>query len=707
MLSERPRSQRLSRRRVLGSSIAFAAASLVTACGGGSAPATPAVTVRPTAEASTQAPTAPAPSAAAASPTAAPAAVTPTVAGQAAGGGKTIRVTLPYVRTGFDSFDHAYWTPQLLLAQGTIFEGLFGYDEKLNVVPKIAAQVTHSPDYTVWTYKLRTDKKWANGDPVTVHDFYNAWMRFLSPELKDAPLWAGSWSGIQNANAYKFGAAKKEEVGIRVIGDDTLEVTLSLPYSSFSNTLVMSQAMPIHSKTLQDHPNDWWDPKYHAYNGPFVVKQWVKGGDVTLARNPNYVGERYGNVDEIVLKPYSDPNAIMQAFQNGDIQYAPLSDPSQIAFVKRNPKLQATYHETLAWIWSGLQFDRAADHGAWAKPEVRRAFAMAIDKAALTSQVLKDMAVPARAFTGDDAIAKEVTPLPYDVAQAKKLLADAGYPNGQGLGTVMFFAPPANAGQESFVEAIAKMWEDNLGVKVRIQNLDWGPYGAMQWADANKNTAPGYIPQSGAINFIDPLNLYQNVGHIWWFMDYTPEWTKTKYWEWKEKLNSVDQLKQPGDWAALQQRLDTALKRHQEIAAVENNVWMNPPHFKGQLTYKEQFNKLADRYKNATDDQAKLTAYKDALRLVLSLEQFADQYAHMTDTNKSAQRLMAALNYGTIADAPKYLVPLNQLAIDSAWMIPIYIPKIIYAADPKLSGIVQNRLSWGNIFQFNYLNYSV
>jgi ABC-type oligopeptide transport system substrate-binding subunit len=679
----------MSRRRLLATSTSFALATALVACGGGggpgaSAPATPTAATQPATAptATTQATTSAAPSVGA-TPTAAPRA-----AAQATATGKAIRVTLPYIQSGFDSFDHAYWTAQLLLSQGTIFEGLFGYDDKLNVVPKIAAQTTHSPDNTVWTYKLRTDKKWANGDPVTVHDFYNAWMRFLSPELKDTPMWAGAWSLIKNAGAYKSGAAAKEDVGIRVIGDDTLEVTLTQPYSSFSNALVMSQAMPIHSKTLQDHPNDWWDPKYQAYNGPYVVKAWVKGGDVTLARNPNYVGDKYGNVDEIVLKPYGDPNALMQAFQNGELQYAPLSDISQITFVKRNPKLQAGYHEELSW----------------AKLEVRKAFAMAIDKAALTSKVLKDMAIPANAFTGDQSIAKEVTPLPYDPAQARKLLADAGYPNGQGLPVVKFFAPPANSGQESFVEAIAKMWEDNLGVKVQIQNLDWGPYSTMQWSDENKNTAPGYIPQGGAMNFLDPMGLYQNVGHIWWFMDYAPEWTKTSYWAWKDKLDGVSKLKQTGNWSELQQRADAAWKKHQEIVAAEDNDWgkslMIPP------TFKEQFDKIADRFKAATDDKVKLTAYQDALTLVLNEERFQDQYSKMTDMNKKAQRLMASLNNGTIADAPKYLIPLNQLAIDSAWMIPIYIPKIIYAVDPKLSGIVQNKLSWGNIFQFNYLRYN-
>ena len=88
-----------------------------------------------------------------------------------------VTVTLPYLEQGITSFDHAYWTSQLLVSQGTIFEGLYGYDPQLNVVPKIAESATPYADNTVWTIKLRQDKKWSNGDPVTAKDFYASWMR--------------------------------------------------------------------------------------------------------------------------------------------------------------------------------------------------------------------------------------------------------------------------------------------------------------------------------------------------------------------------------------------------------------------------------------------------------------------------------------------------------------------------------------------------
>lgn len=236
--------------------------------------------------------------------------------------GAEVKVTLPF--PVLDSLDTAYWKAQLILSQGTIFEGLFGYEgQELKVVPKIATGYEVSPDYRVWTFTIRTNKKWADGTPVTAEDFYNAWMRFMSLELPDAPMWAGFQWKVFKGYAYKSGAAKPEQVGVKVLDKQTLQVTLEQPDPALQNMMVLASSMPIESRILKEHPNDWWNPKYGAYNGPYMVNQWTNGGDTILVRNPNYVGERIGNITTFVLRPYGDdPNTTMQAFEKGDIQLA-------------------------------------------------------------------------------------------------------------------------------------------------------------------------------------------------------------------------------------------------------------------------------------------------------------------------------------------------------------------------------------------------
>jgi peptide/nickel transport system substrate-binding protein len=672
---------------------------LLAACSTGSAPPQ---TTQPTAATSGGAATAPAGDGAATAPaaTSAPAA-SPAPSGNVA----DVTVTMPYpAGDSVSSFDHAYWTSQLLISQGTIFEGLFGYDKNLNVIPKVAESATPSADNKVWTIKLRKDKKWSNGDPVTARDYYVAWVRFLSPELADTPMWAGFQQYVTNAWAFKGGAVKADKLGIKLVDDYTLEVTLIQPNSVLPNFLVLSASMPINEKSLKEHPTDWWDPKNAVYNGPYIVKEWVSGGDILLERNPNYVGEGIGNVAKIALKPFPDANARLQAFENGDIQFTFLEDASQVQYAQSNPTFSKNIHEELSLNWDGVQYNRAAQDGPLADERVRKAFAMAIDKQAITSQILRDLAVPTGAFSGDPEIAGQVKPLPFDVAAAKKLLADAGYPDGKGFPELIFYAPPANAPDMPVIEAIVKMWQDNLGVTVTIQNNEQAVYNTLQWTGVNTSIKPGFTMMSGPLNWFEPGALLEASDHIWYFMDMKSAW-KLKRADFDRQITDAPNTTKVGDFADLEKRANVAWATRQKIIAAEGNsswakVMQIPPSFI------ENFTEVKKRFEEAKTEEEKLAAYKDALLQVLREEQDTQQYDNLTDSNKQAQRLLADLRQSTMKEAKPIATKLQQLAADTAWMVPIYVRKRIYVTDSHLSGIVLNKLSWGGNFQLQYLQWT-
>ncbi len=674
---------------------------LIAACGG------PAVETPPSAAtaAAPAATTAPATTDATAAPVAATAAPQATAEqAQPTGDVLDVTVNLPYLRDGITSFDHAFWSSQLLVSQGTVFEGLYGYSPELKVVPKVAESATPNADNTVWTIKMRQDKKWSNGDPVTANDYAGAWRRLMSPPLKDAPMWAGPWGQIKNGWAYKNGAVKDDELGIKVIDDYTLEVTLIEGNAAFPNLLAISTSMPINSKSLAEHPEDWWDPKVAVFNGPYVVTEWVSGGDVTLKRNPNYVGDGIGNVGTIVLKPYPDANARLQAFENGEIQFTFLEDPSQLAYAQNIPEMKDNMKEQVQdLIWRGIQYDRAIDPGPLSDLRVRQAFAMAIDKKAITDQVLKGMAVPTDAFTGDPAVTSQIKPLPYDVEKAKQLLAEAGFPNGQGFPELTFYAPPANDPQMPVIEAVVKMWQDNLGVPIVIQNNEAPVYNTLQWSNFNKDFNPGYATLGGPMNWFQPLDLLLNSSHTWWFMDYKPG-GMAEYATFQDQIEEARKTTAAGDWAELEARAKAATEKRQQIIAAENNSWGET--MKLTPTFTEQFAAITKEYQGATDDAGKLAAYQNALDMILREEQSVAQYEDLTDMNKQAQRLMIELRQSSIEEAQDEVVKLQQLAVDAAWMVPIYNDKTFYTTDPHVSGIVLNRLSWGHIFQFQYLTWT-
>ncbi|KAB8141843.1 peptide ABC transporter substrate-binding protein [Chloroflexia bacterium SDU3-3] len=618
---------------------------------------------------------------------------------------KDVTVTLPFQQGGITSLDHAFWTSQLFLSQGVIFEGLYGYDKDLKVVPRVAESATPSADNKVWTIKLRQDKKWSNGDPVTAKDYYAAWMRLMGPELKDAPMWAGMWSNIKNANAFKAGAAKPEEVGLKLVDDYTLEITLIQPNAALINLLCISTSMPINANSLKEHPTDWWDPKNGVYNGPYVVQSWVSGGDIALTRNPNYVGDGIGNVKNIMLRPYQDANSRLQAYENNEIQFTFLEDASQLAYAENVPAMKDNMKSVVNDImWRGIEYNRAVDPGPLADQRVRQAFALAIDKKTITDNVLAGLGTPADAFSSMPEIASKIKPLSYDVAKAKQLLADAGYPNGQGMPELVFDAPPANDPLMPLIEAVVKMWQDNLGVKVTIQNHEGPAYNTLVWSNFNKDIKPGFAVLGGPMNWFQPTDLLLATGHIWWFMDFKKDGTK-HFVEFEDKINAVKNLTAAGDWDALQKRADAVWAKRQTIMETEkDNSWgklmQTPP------TFKENFDLITERFKSAADDAAKLSAYQDAETLVLKEEQDTTKYGDLTENNLKAQRLLIALAEKSMDDAYDTVVPLQQMAIDSAWMVPVYSDKLYYTTDPRLSGIVVNKLSWGGIFQYQYLQWN-
>lgn len=613
-------------------------------------------------------------------------------------------VVLPYLSGGITSFDHAYWTSQLLISQGTIYEGLYGYDENLNIVPKVAESATPNEDNTVWTFVLRKDKKWSNGDPVTAHDYYASWVRFMSSDLQDAPMWAGFHDKVKNGWAFKGGAVPVEELGVRVIDDYTIEVTLNQPTSVLENFMVLSSAMPIHAATLEAHPTDWWDPANAVYNGPYIVESWVNGGDTTLVRNPNYVGDGLGNVQTIVLKPFADANARLQAFENGEIHFSFLEDASQVQYAQNNPLFSENLKEELALSWDGIQYDKAADDGPWADVRVRQAFAMAIDKDAIATQILRGLASPTNAFSGDPEITGKVTPLPYDVSQAQELLSEAGFPGGAGFPEVTFYAPAANSADMPVVEAIAKMWTDNLGVSVTIQNMEQAAYDTLRWGKIDPDTQPGYTMLSGSLNWFEPAAFTAGSDQIWWYMDFNPEW-KPETAEYDRLITDAPSLTEMGDWDELAARADAVWERREAVMAAEaDTTWGElmriPPSFQ------ENFQEVTARYEEAASDEEQLTAYKDALWLVLREEQDVGTYENLNPSNLEAQRMIIDLRRATMDEVNSLIVPINQLAVDSGWMVPIYTRKLIYVTAPELSGVVLNKLAWGHIFQFQYLEWN-
>ncbi len=364
------------------------------------------------------------------------------------------------------------------------FEGLMGYDkEGKKIIPEAAESYTVSEDGLVYTFKLRQDGIWSNGDKLVAKDFEYAWKRTLDPTL--ATDYASELFYIKNAEKYNAGEAQASDIGIKVIDDNTLEVTLEKPTAYFLNILTMYYAFPINQKAVENNPE--WALKGETYicNGPYILKEWRPKDTIVLEKNPKYRDAANVKVDRVELRVLSDPNSTLATYEAGDIDCV-LGNlpPAMVPQLIADKKAVAAPYFATTWININVSDNAMTYDPAQSKvlldPKVRKAINLAIDRNALVNNVTKAGEIPATTLIppgiigndGKDFKNKDYFKPEGDVAEAKKLLAEAGYPDGSGFPPLTYIN--SNVGVNPDVaQAIQAMLKTNLNITLNIENMEY------------------------------------------------------------------------------------------------------------------------------------------------------------------------------------------------------------------------------------------
>ncbi|HOP94427.1 MAG: peptide ABC transporter substrate-binding protein [Dictyoglomaceae bacterium] len=614
-------------------------------------------------------------------------------------------VSLPFWDTpGFIPY---YWQAQHILAQGTIFEGLFSYapDPKglggVKVVPAIAQSYTVSKDYKVWTFKLRRDKKWSNGDPITAKDFEWSFQYYSSTKIPDFPAWAGPLQYFENFWGVKSGALDPSKLGVRAIDNYTLEIRLSQPRYDMKELLCVAQGVPLHRKSVEADPQNWWRPGKIVVNGPFIPTAWTPGKDMTLVRNPNYVGER-GNVDKLVLK---FGGLGIQQYQAGELDAAMINNVAEYRFVLADPKFSKEYKEdVMDLFWQGYQISRGFDP-VMDNKKLRQALAMAIDRDKLCKEVLSGRALPLAAYWPKGSpIGDKLKHIPYDVAKAKKLLAEAGYPNGKGLKTLTFYI---TGGGDPVVEFIVDQWKKNLGVNCIIENIESGVYtNSYMWANFTPEAKAGFTTIGAPMNNLEIGALFKNSDHTIWFYDYPGNVKKRindlyqEYDAWLRKEGGTTEA----DWKPLLEKRNTLYANFQKILDNEPEKLWREELTRPPLWY-EQFDELYSKWKTAKTAQEKTDYWRLAGRVLTDQENFQTQYTQSYPSRNQAYRWRLRAVNRPFSEAVKIAHYSLQIMQDQYWMVPVYLAKAQWVQNPKLDGLMLYKFSWGpGFFNFKYLN---
>jgi len=360
----------------------------------------------------------------------------------------------------------------------SLLEGLVSEDPvDLHPVPGVAESWDISPDRKVYTFHLRKDAKWSNGEPVTARDFWEAYKRILTPSLGSE--YAYMHYVVKNAEAYNTnGITDFNQVGYKVIDDHTLQVTLNNPTPYFLSLLLHHSWYPINIRTVAKYGDPyqrgskWTRPGRYVGNGPFVLTQWRVNDVVEVRKSPTYWDRARVRLNGIRFYPIESLDTEERAFRAGQLHVTLEVPLSKIDYYKTN-------YPNLIKIdpYLGTYFYRVnVTKPPLSDKRVRQALAMAIDREALVKDVLKGGQLPAFNLTPPGTAGYTCrTHLQENIAEAKRLLAAAGYPDGKGLPTIELLYNTLES-HRTIAEALQQMWKTQLGVDVRLVNQEWKVY---------------------------------------------------------------------------------------------------------------------------------------------------------------------------------------------------------------------------------------
>lgn len=357
-----------------------------------------------------------------------------------------------------------------------LMEGLVRLDGDSKMHPAAAESWEHSADYTVWTFKLRKNGKWHNGDPVTAHDFVYSLQRTLTPET------AADYAEIMfrlvkgGAEFYKAGGMTKGATlpGVRAIDDYTVEYTLNYPAPFFGTFVSWGTWFPENKKAVEASPSQWTlSPKTFVGNGPFKMVDYLSKDRMETAKADTYWDKDSIFWDKVVFRFIDDDNTEDAAFRTRELDVTETMAVPQVNYWKGKPEMRS--YPSAGTIY--VQFN--VNEKPFDNKLVRRAFSKALQRSIITDKLLRRGETPSKGFippgipsAGDDGdFRSKAGDLigAFDAAAAKKLLADAG------VGGVTGAEYLYNTREENkmIAEQLQQMWRRSLGVDVRIQNADW------------------------------------------------------------------------------------------------------------------------------------------------------------------------------------------------------------------------------------------
>lgn len=387
-----------------------------------------------------------------------------------------------------------------------LFEGLVVISpEDGTTSPAMAESYEANADGTVWTYKIRPDMQWSDGTPLNANDFLYSWRRVMDPAT--ASKYAAIFYPIKNGEAIAAGDMTPDQLGVAAVDDLTFEVTLEEPMPFFPIISATWTAYPVPQHVVEEAGNKWLEPENMIVNGPFIITEWKHDQLMVFEPNPTYWGDK-PHIDRAEYTIYDDWVAKgLTAYENDEVDHA-LVPAAEYERALSDPTLSAEMKGFPASSTEMIHFDTRN------KPtddvRVRQALALGWDRESLIKQVLKDYYLIAPTILPADIPGNNPgAALEGDIETAKQLLAEAGYPNGEGWPENFSLVSRTTTPLPIITQYLQQQWKENLGIDVQLQPLE--PRAYVEWRSARADQLYNAHLGIWGSDFADPSNWHNQL----------------------------------------------------------------------------------------------------------------------------------------------------------------------------------------------------
>lgn len=357
-----------------------------------------------------------------------------------------------------------------------LFEGLYTEGPTGDLVPAGALDYSLSEDKLTYTFKLRPEAKWSNGDPVTAHDYVYAWQRLADPATASSYSWYMELMQIENASAVIAGEKPAAELGVKAVDDLTLEVKLITPLPYFVKMTVHSSVLPVHKATIETHGQAWTEPGKLVGNGAFVLSEHNHGEKAVVTRNPLYWDNANTVMESGSFLTVNDENIAFTRYEAGELDTVSIPT-GQYPKLKAERPDEAFSAPRACTYYYLMNMDAEKGPEALKNLSVRKALSYAVDRQIITDNILQSGQIPAYTLTPAAMAGFTVPEVEYAgmtqearVEEAKRLLAEAGFGPDNPLKLNLNYN--TSEAHKSIAVAVQQFYKA-VGVELTLNNMEW------------------------------------------------------------------------------------------------------------------------------------------------------------------------------------------------------------------------------------------